>query len=155
MLCLVTWSCPAVCDPTDCSPPGSPVHWGFSRQEYWSGLPSPPPGDLPNPGIKPRSPTLQVYSLLSETPGKPKRSGWPLPFSRGSSQPRNQTGVSCIAGRFFASWATRESLCVCVCICIYIYVCVYIHIYIYNILFIHSSLKRYLYYFYVLGIYCQ
>ena len=40
--------------------------WGFSRQEYWSGLPCPPPGDLPNPGIEPRSPTLQVDSLSSE-----------------------------------------------------------------------------------------
>ena len=48
---------------------------GFSRQEYWSGLPYLPPGDLPNPGIKPRSPTLQVDSLLSETPGKLKNTG--------------------------------------------------------------------------------
>ena len=39
--------------------------WGFSRQEYWSGLPCPPPGDLTNPGIKPRSPTLQADFLLS------------------------------------------------------------------------------------------
>ena len=46
--------------------------WGFSRQEYWSGLPCPPPGDLPNTGIEPRSPTLQVDCLLSEPPGKPK-----------------------------------------------------------------------------------
>ena len=45
--------------------------WGFSRQEHWSGLPCPPPGDLPNPGIKPRSPTLQTDSLPSEPPGKP------------------------------------------------------------------------------------
>ena len=36
---------------------------GFPRQEYWSGLPFPPPGDLPNPGIKPASPTLQADSL--------------------------------------------------------------------------------------------
>ena len=48
--------------------PGSSVH-GFSRQEYWSGLPCPPPGDLPNPGIKPRSPALQADSLSSEPPG--------------------------------------------------------------------------------------
>ena len=40
--------------------------WGFSKQEYWSGLPCPPPGDLPNPGIEPRYPTLQIDSLLSE-----------------------------------------------------------------------------------------
>ena len=45
--------------------------WGFSRQEYWSGLPCPPPGDLPYPGIEPRSPELQADSLLSEPPGKP------------------------------------------------------------------------------------
>ena len=49
--------------------------WGFSRQEYWSGLPYFPPGDLPNPGIEPRSPTLQVDSLLSESPGEPKNTG--------------------------------------------------------------------------------
>ena len=48
---------------------------GFSRQEYWSGLPSLPPGDLPNPGIKPRSPTLQADSLPSEPSEKPKNSG--------------------------------------------------------------------------------
>ena len=41
----------------------APVSVGFSRPEYWSGLPCPPPGDLPNPGIKPRSPTLQADSL--------------------------------------------------------------------------------------------
>ena len=45
--------------------------WGFSRQEYWSGLSCPPPGDLPNPGIELRYSTLQVDSLLSEPPGKP------------------------------------------------------------------------------------
>ena len=44
---------------------------GFSRQEYWSGLPCHSPGDLPNLGIEPRSPTLQVDSLPSEPPGKP------------------------------------------------------------------------------------
>ena len=44
--------------------------WGFSRQEYWSGLPCPPPGGLPNPGIKPRSPALQADSLPSEPLGK-------------------------------------------------------------------------------------
>ena len=55
----------------DCSTPGSAVH-GFSRQEYWSGLPCPPPGNLPDPGIEPGSPALQVDSLPSEPPGKPK-----------------------------------------------------------------------------------
>ena len=41
---------------------------GFSRQEYWSGLPFPSPGDLPNPGIEPRSPTLQADALTSASP---------------------------------------------------------------------------------------
>ena len=45
---------------------------GFSRQEYWSGLPFPPPGDLPNPGIKPESPALQADSLPTELQGNPK-----------------------------------------------------------------------------------
>ena len=49
--------------------------WGFSRQEYWSGLPCPPPGDLPSPGIEPRSPILQADYLLSEPPGKPMNTG--------------------------------------------------------------------------------
>ena len=43
---------------------------GFSRQEYWSGLPFPSPGDLPNPGIEPGSPTLREVALTSEPPGK-------------------------------------------------------------------------------------
>ena len=48
---------------------------GFSRQEYWSGLPCPPPGDLPNPGIELRSPALKVDSLPSEPPGNPMNTG--------------------------------------------------------------------------------
>ena len=44
---------------------------GFSRQEYWSGLPFPSPGDLPNPGIEPESHALQADILPSELPGKP------------------------------------------------------------------------------------
>ena len=47
----------------------APPPMGFSRQEYWSGLPFPSPGDLPNPGIKPRSPALQADTLTSEPPG--------------------------------------------------------------------------------------
>ena len=43
----------------------------FSRQEYWSGLPFPSPGDLPNPGIEPGSPAFQADALPSEPPGKP------------------------------------------------------------------------------------
>ena len=65
-------SCPALCDPLDCSLLGSSVH-GIARQEYWSGWPFPSPGDLPDLGIKPRSPILLADSLLSEPPGEPIR----------------------------------------------------------------------------------
>ena len=44
---------------------------GFSRKEYWSGLPFPSPGDLPHPGVEPGSPALQADSLPTEPPGKP------------------------------------------------------------------------------------
>ena len=47
----------------------------FSRPEYWSGYLFPSPGDLTNPGIEPRSPTLQAHSLPAELPGKPKNTG--------------------------------------------------------------------------------
>ena len=54
----------------------APLSMGFSRQEYWSGLPFPPPGDLPDPGIEPRSPVspaLQADCLPDEPSGKPLR----------------------------------------------------------------------------------
>ena len=53
----------------------APLSMEFSRQEYWSGLPFPSPGDLPDPGIKPRCPVLQEVSLPAEPPGKPKNTG--------------------------------------------------------------------------------
>ena len=93
--------------------------WGFSRQEYWSGLPCPPSGDLPSPGIEPRCPAVQADSLLSEPPGKLKKLDWvAYPFSRGTSWLRNWTGVSCIVVRFFTSRATSclSSLYLPVCI---------------------------------------
>ena len=71
----------------------APLSMGFSRQEYWSGLPCPPPGNLPNPEIKPRSPALQADSLPSEPPGKklitcirnPRSFSWRLCFSYSSN----------------------------------------------------------------------
>ena len=68
-------SCVRLCDRMNCSPQ-APLSMGLSRQEYWSGLPCPSPGDLPDPGIKPRSPALQADSLPFEPPGKPPRSTW-------------------------------------------------------------------------------
>ena len=132
---------------------------GFYRQEYWSGLPFPSPGDLPNRGIEPKSPALasgfctadkgdttwscttSIQWLSFERPGAPplrkkiaqssptlwdpmdcSLSGssvhgifqarileWvAISFSRGSSQPRDQTQLSYIAGWVFTIWATRE-----------------------------------------------
>ena len=49
----------------------APLSMGFSRQEYWSGLSFPSPGDLPDPGIEPGSPALQADSLLTEPHGSP------------------------------------------------------------------------------------
>ena len=64
--CLVAQSCPPLCDPMDCSPQGSSVHGNSPGKNTGVGFPCLPPRDLPNPGIKPRSPTLQADSLLSE-----------------------------------------------------------------------------------------
>ena len=67
---LVAKSCPTLVTPWTIAHQ-APLSMGFSRQEYWSGLPFPSPGDLPNPGIKPRSPALQADSLPTELRGKP------------------------------------------------------------------------------------
>ena len=67
MLVLVAHLCLTLATPwtVTCQ---APLPMEFSRQEYWSGLPFPSPGDLPDPGIKPRPPTLQADSLASEPP---------------------------------------------------------------------------------------
>ena len=59
---------PTLCDPMDCSPQ-APLSIGFPRQEYWSGLPLPSPGDLSDPGIKPVSPILAGRVFTPEPPG--------------------------------------------------------------------------------------
>ena len=114
-----------------------PLSMGFSRQEYWSGLPCPPPGDLPDPGIM--SPALAAgfftttATWVSENHSVMSNTLWPhglyspprssihetlparilewvaVPFSRGSSQPRDQTQVSHSAGGYFTIWATRKA----------------------------------------------
>ena len=66
LLLLVTKSCPT-CNHMDCSPLGSSV----LRQQYWSGLPFPSPGDLPDPGIKPASSALASGFFTTKPPGKP------------------------------------------------------------------------------------
>ena len=72
--------CPTLCNPWTVAHQ-TPPSMGFSRQEYWSGLPCPPPVDLPDPGVDPGSPALQVDSSLSEPPGKPH-----APWERVKSQ---------------------------------------------------------------------
>ena len=76
VLCLVTQSCLTLCDPMDCSPPGSSVH-GILQSRILEWI-------------------LFLENIF-------------YPFSRGSSWPRNRTGVSCITGGFFTIWATREA----------------------------------------------
>ena len=84
--------CLTLCDPVDSSPPGSSVHWGLPRPEYWRGLPLPSPGDLPNPGIKPGSPVSLVLAGVFFTTSttwefrtvNPKFLNYPFPFPFGN-----------------------------------------------------------------------
>ena len=62
----VAQSCLTLCNPMDCSPPSSSIH-GILQAKYWSGLPFPSPGYLPNPGIQPRSPALRADALTSDS----------------------------------------------------------------------------------------
>ena len=94
---LVTQSCLTLCNPVDCSPPGSSVHGILqARILEWVAMPS------SRGSFQPRSPVLQADSSLSEPPGKPKNTGvGSYPLSRGSSRPRNWTRFFYTAGRFF------------------------------------------------------
>ena len=77
---------------------------GFSRQEYWSGLSCPPPGDLPNPGSSPGLAHCRWILYRLSQQGSLRILEWvAYPFSRGSCWPRNQTRVSCVAGGFFTN----------------------------------------------------
>ena len=67
-------SCPTLCNPMDRRPPEAPLSMGFSGREYWSGLPSSSPGDLPDPGMKPLSPALA--DAFFTTRGTWEAQGW-------------------------------------------------------------------------------
>ena len=69
-VCLVAQLCLTLCNPMDCSPPGSSVHGDSPGKNTGVGLPCLPPRDLPNPGIELRPPTLQADSLPAEPQGK-------------------------------------------------------------------------------------
>ena len=73
--CLFSQLYPILCDPMDCSPPGSAVHGDSPGKNTGVGCHARLQGDLPNPDIEPRSPELQVDSLPSEPPGKPMNTG--------------------------------------------------------------------------------
>ena len=100
----------ALWDPTDSSPPGSSVHGdspgkntGVGCHALLQGVFSTQRSNLGLPNCR------QILYHLSHK-GSPKKLEWvAYPFSRGTSRPRNQPGVSCIAGGFFTSWATREA----------------------------------------------
>ena len=82
-----------------------PLSMEFSRQEYWSGLPFPAPGDLPNLSLLH---CRQILYCLSHQ-GSPRILEWiAYSFLRGTSRPRNWTKVSCIAGRFFTAVLPRK-----------------------------------------------
>ena len=74
-LSLVIQLCPTLWDPIDCSHARLLCPWGFSRQEYWSGLPRPPPGDLPDPGMEPTSLMSPVLAGRFFTTGITRRRG--------------------------------------------------------------------------------
>ena len=111
----------------------APQVTGFSRRDYWSGFPWPPPGGLPNPGIE-RWWFMWILYRLSHQ-GSPRILEWAaIPFYRESSPPRDWAQVSCITGRFFTIWVAGKAhmhiyyvckvvcVCVCVCVCFYIYI---------------------------------
>ena len=79
-ICLVAQSCPTLCDPMDCNPPGSSVHGDSPTKNTRVGYQCPPPGDCPNPGIEPRSPSFPLSlssSLLKiKLTSNPHMIGW-------------------------------------------------------------------------------
>ena len=101
--CLTLW------DPMDCSLPGFSVHGDYPGKNTGVGRHAHLQGIFPTQGLNPcLLPCRQILYCLSHQ-GSPRILDWvAYPFSRGSSWPRNCTGVSCITGRFFTSWATRE-----------------------------------------------
>ena len=110
VLCLVTQLHLTLCNPLDCSPPGSSVHGDSLGRNTGVGCHSLLQGIFPtqgsNPGLLHCSQVL--YHLSHQK--SPRILKWvAYPFSSGSSHPKNETGVSCTTGRFFTSWTTREA----------------------------------------------
>ena len=109
VLCLVAQLCPTLCDPMDCSLPGSSVH-GILQARYWKGLPCPPLGIFPTQGSYPGLPHCrQILYQLSHQGSLRILERVAYPLSSGSSRPRSQTEVSCITGEWFTSWVPRKT----------------------------------------------
>ena len=110
VLCFVTQSCLILCDLVDCSPPGTSVHGDSPGNNTGVDCHALLQGIFPNQGSNPGLPHWGWILYHLSYRGSPRILEWvAYPFSRGSSRPENQTGVSCIAGGFFTSWATREA----------------------------------------------
>ena len=130
MICyakLRQW-CPTLCYPIECSPPGSSVH-GFSGQEYWSELPCPPPGDLPNPEVEPlslMSPMLTgrflpiwealiiIYHFFNNTPPLEKS---PHVNSKSVELERDKLCNACQTNTKHVRLYVCVYVCMCVCVC--------------------------------------
>ena len=111
VLCLVAQLCPTLCDPVDCSPPGSSVHGDSPGENTGVGWHARLQGIFPTQGLNQGLPHCKWILYRLSHQGSPRILEWvAYPFSRGSSQPRNQSRVSCIAGGFFTSWAMREAM---------------------------------------------
>ena len=110
MLCFVTQSCPTLCDPMNCSPPGSSAHGDSPGKNTGVDCHTLFQGIFPTLDWTHVSCFAGVLYHLSHHRSQRVPEWVAYPFSRGSSRPRTWTGVACIAGRFFASWATRKPI---------------------------------------------
>ena len=108
VLCLIAQSCPTLFDPMDCNPSGSSVHGDSPGKDIGVDCHALLHGIFPTQGLNPGLPHCRQILYQLSHQGSPRILEWvAYPFPRGSSQPRNWTGVSCIAGGFFTSWATK------------------------------------------------
>ena len=111
VLYLVSQSCPTLCDPMDCNPPSSSVYGDSPSKDTGVSCYALLQGIFPTQGSNSGLPHCRriLYHLSHQ--GSPRILEWvAYPFSKGSFWTRNQTRVSCIAGRFFTSLVTREAL---------------------------------------------
>ena len=108
---------PTLCNCLDCSPPGSSVYGNSPGKNIGVGCHALLQGIFPTQGSNPGLPHCRQILYQLSHKGSPRILAWvACPFSSGSSQSRNRTRVSCIAGIFFTNWAIREALC-CIKFC--------------------------------------